>query len=312
MTLKVTFGYRVPDFPVDGSPFNLFRDQLLRNLDAAQAGFSAAWIADHFFPWMGSIDQTIATPEAWTTIAYLTGRFPKLTFGSIVLCQSYRSPALLAKMAASLQSLSGGRFILGIGAGWKQNEYKAYGYDYPATGVRLDQLEEAVQIIRLMWSERSPSFEGKYYRIDNAFCEPRPDPLPPLMVGGGGRKRTLRIAARYADWWNFPGGSPENYQELLDVLKEHCLAVGRDYAEIVKSWATDCVAVAPTHAEAQKIAEASPFYSKDASLVGTPDEVAGQVRRFVNMGASHFMFRFADFPSTQGAELFQKEVIPQF
>lgn len=312
MSHKVTFGYRVPDFSIDGSPFNVFRDQLLHNLDAAQTGFSTAWIADHFFPWMGSMDQTLATPEAWTTIAYLTGRYPQLSFGSIVLSQSYRPPALLAKMAASLQSLSGGRFILGLGAGWKQNEYRAYGYEYPPPAVRLDQLEEAVQIIRKMWREPSPSFEGKYYRIDNAFCEPRPDPLPPLMIGGGGRKRTLRIAARYADWWNFPGGSPENYQELLDVLKDHCQAVGRDYAEIVKSWATDCVAVAPTHAEALKMAESSPFYSKDASLVGTPDEVAAQVRRFVEMGVSHFMFRFADFPSTTGSALFQKEVIPQF
>jgi alkanesulfonate monooxygenase SsuD/methylene tetrahydromethanopterin reductase-like flavin-dependent oxidoreductase (luciferase family) len=312
MAQRVTFGFRVPDFPADGASFNVFRDQQLRNLDAAQAGFSSAWIADHFFPWMSSFDQRIPTPEAWTTIAYLTGRYPQLTFGSIVLSQSYRSPALLAKMAASLQSLSGGRFILGIGAGWKQNEYKAYGYEFPAPAVRLDQLEEAVQIIRKMWRESSPSFEGKYYRIENAYCEPLPNPLPPLMIGGGGRKRTLRITAQYADWWNYPGGSPEHYQELLDVLKEHCQAVGRDYAEIVKTWATDCVAVAPTHPEALKIAEASPFYSKDGSLVGTPDEVAAQMRRFTDLGVSHFMTRFADFPSTQGAELFQKEVIPQF
>ena len=312
MAKKVTFGFRVSDFPTHGEAFPIFRDQLFRNLDAAQEGFSAAWVADHFFPWMGSIDQTIATPEAWTTLVYLAARYPKLTLGSIVLCQSYRPPALLAKMAASLQGLSGGRFILGMGAGWKANEYKAYGYDFPSLGVRLDQLEEAVQIIRRMWREPSPSFEGKYYRIDNAACEPRPDPMIPLMIGGGGRKRTLRIAAQYADWWNFPGGSLENYQDLLGVLKEHCQAVGRDYEEIVKSWASDCVAVAPTHAQAVEMAQASPFNSPDNPMVGTPDEVAAQARKFVDLGVSHFMFRFADFPSTRGMELFQKEVIPQF
>ena len=312
MANKITFGLRVPDFPTDGAPFKVFRDQLFRSLDAAQAGFTAAWIADHFFPWMGSLDQTLPTPEAWTTIVYMTARYPSLNLGSIVLSQSYRRPALLAKMAASLQALSGGRFILGIGAGWKENEYLSYGYDYPTPGVRLDQLEEAVQIIRKMWREPSPSFAGKYYHIENAACEPRPDPMIPLMIGGGGRKKTLRIAAQYADWWNFPGGTLENYQELLDVLKEHCLAVGRDYSEIVKSWATDCVAVAPTHSEAVAMAQASPFNSPGNLLVGTPEEVITQIQRFTDLGVSHFMFRFADFPSTRSLELFQKEVIPAF
>ncbi len=312
MAQTISFGLRVSDFPTDGAPFSVFRDQLLRSLDAAQGGFQAAWIADHFFPWMGSLDQTIATPEAWTTIAFLAARYPGLKFGSIVLSQAYRSPALLAKMAATLQGLSGGRFILGIGAGWKTNEYLAYGYEFPPIGVRMDQLEEAVQIIRAMWREPKPSFAGKYYQIENAACEPRPDPMIPLMIGGGGRKRTLRIAAQYADWWNFPGGTLENYSELLDVLQEHCQAVGRDTNSIVKSWAHDCVAVAPTHAEAVALAEASPFHSKDNPMVGTPDEIVAQVRKFTALGVSHFMFRFADFPNTRALELFRKEVIPQF
>lgn len=312
MKPKIQFGWRVPDFPVDGTPFKQFRDQIFRNLDALQGRLASAWVADHFFPWMGRMDQTIATPEAWTTITYLAGRYPGLTLGSIVLSQGYRPPALLAKMAASLQELSGGRFVLGIGAGWKENEYRAYGYDFPPVGTRIDQLEEAVQVIRKMWVEDSPTFEGKYYRIAGAICQPRPDPRPMLMVGGGGRKRTLRIAAQHADWWNFPGGTVQNYAELVGVLKEHCQAVGRSFDEIVKTWATDCVAVAPTRAEALQMAQASPFYAPDSSIVGTPDEVAEQVRGFTALGASHFMFRFADFPSPRGAELFAREVVPQF
>ena len=312
MAFPITFGFRVPDFPTDGSTFKQFRDQIYRNLDAVQPAMNSAWVADHLFPWMMSVDQATATPEAWTMIAYLAGRFPQLTLGSIVLCQAYRSPALLAKMAASLYELTDGRLVLGIGAGWKENEYRAYGYDFPPVPTRLDQLEEAVQIIRKMWNEDSPSFAGQYYHIDNAFCQPRPDPRPTLLIGGGGKKRTLRIAAQYADWWNFPGGTAENYQELLTVLQEHCAAVGRDYASIRKTWCSDCVAVAPTHDEAVRQSQASRFYGKDGSIVGTPDEVAAQVRRFVDMGASHFIFRFADFPSTAAAELFIKEVIPQF
>ena len=312
MAQKITFGFRAPDFPSEGSTFKQFRDQIYRSLDVAQAGLGSAWIADHFFPWMMSVDQATATPEAWTMIAYLSGRFPAMTFGSIVLSQAYRSPALLAKMSASLQELTDGRFVLGLGAGWKENEYRAYGYEYPPVATRISQLEEAVQVIRAMWSEDAPTFSGKYYQIENAYCQPRPNPQPPLMIGGGGRKRTLRIAAQYADWWNFPGGSPENYQELLDVLKEHCQAVGRDYADIRKTWCNDCVAVAATHEAALQMAQASPFYSAETSIVGTPDEVAAQVRRFVDMGVSHFIFRFADFPSTAAAQLFIREVVPQF
>jgi len=312
MTQKITFGFRVPDYPVDGTPFKQFRDQIYSSLDAAQAGLGSAWIADHFFPWQASMDQTAATPEAWTMISYLAGRYPALTLGSIVLSQAYRPPALLAKMAASLQELSDGRFVLGIGAGWKENEYRAYGYDFPAVGTRIDQLEEAVQVIRAMWSQDAPSFSGKHYRIQDAYCQPRPAPQPILMIGGGGRKRTLRIAAQYADWWNFPGGTPENYQELLGVLQEHCQAIGRDYASIRKTWCNDCVAVAPTREAALRQAQASRFYSPESAMLGTPDEVAAQVRRFVDMGASHFIFRFADFPSTAGLELFVKEVVPQF
>jgi alkanesulfonate monooxygenase SsuD/methylene tetrahydromethanopterin reductase-like flavin-dependent oxidoreductase (luciferase family) len=312
MAKKVAFGWRVPDFPIDGTSYRQFRDQILRNLDVYQESLTSAWIADHFFPWHNAFDQRGATPEGFTHIAYLVGRYPALTFGSIVFSQAYRPPALLAKMGATLQELSGGRFVLGIGAGWKENEYLAYGYDFPPVGVRMDQLEEAVQVIRAMWTQDSPSFHGHYYSIADAYCQPRPDPCPPIMVGGGGKKRTLRITARYADWWNFPGGTVEHYAELLGVLREHCLAVGRDYNTIAKTWASDCVAVAETHEAAQRLAEASPFHQPGSSIVGTPDEVAEQIQRFVDLGVEHFMFRFADFPATHGGSLFAREVLPRF
>jgi alkanesulfonate monooxygenase SsuD/methylene tetrahydromethanopterin reductase-like flavin-dependent oxidoreductase (luciferase family) len=269
-------------------------------------------MADHFVPWADFQAEDTDTPECWTTISCLAGAFPKLQFGSIVLCQSYRNPALLAKMAATLQVLTGGRLILGIGAGWKEDEYRAYGYDFPKDSVRIAQLAEAVQIIRRMWTETPPtSFEGQYYRIKDATCEPRPDPPPPIMIGGGGERLLLRVVAEQADWWNYPGGSVELYAHKLDVLRGHCRAVGRDYDEILKTWACELVAIAETEAEAKRMAEGSPFRG-DSDIVGTPEQVADQLRRFTDLGVEHFILRFANFPDPAGAELFADTVIPQF
>ena len=310
MATHVQFGLRLAEFsfePVGGAQF---RDLLFRYLDGIHHHFASAWVADHFFPWMASVDQTTGTFEAMTTISYLMARYPDLTIGSIVLSQAYRQPALLAKMATTLQTLSGGRFILGIGAGWKENEYKAYGYDFPSTGARIEQLGEAVQVIRKMWEEDQPCFQGKYYKIENAYCNPRFTPNPPLLIGGGGRKKTLRIAAQYADWWNVPG-SFENFRDAAASLREHCQAIGRDEKSIVKSWLTDCLAIAPTREQAEQLAQASPLNGGGA-ICGSPDEVAEQLQRFVDAGAQHFMLRFADFPKTDGALLFVKEVLPRF
>jgi alkanesulfonate monooxygenase SsuD/methylene tetrahydromethanopterin reductase-like flavin-dependent oxidoreductase (luciferase family) len=311
MSKNIQFGLRLAEFPVDQSSGVQFRDQLFAYLDGIHEHFVSAWVADHFFPWLSSLDQSVDTFEAIATISYLMARYPTLKIGSIVLSQGYRQPALLAKMGSTLQTLSNGRFILGIGAGWKENEYRAYGYEYPSTGVRLAQLAEAVQVIRKMWTEEQPAFQGKYYQIENAYCKPRFDPAPPLLIGGGGKQKTLRIVAEHADWWNFPGGSPEHYQDLLNTLREHCQAVGRDEHMIVKTWLSDCVAVAASSQEAEQLAQASPL-NGSGTVKGTPNEVAAHLQRFVDLGVTHFMLRFADFPKTEGALLFAKEVLPRF
>jgi alkanesulfonate monooxygenase SsuD/methylene tetrahydromethanopterin reductase-like flavin-dependent oxidoreductase (luciferase family) len=229
-----------------------------------------------------------------------------------VLAQSYRNPALLAKMAATFQMFSEGRLILGIGAGWKKDEYLAYGYEYPPTGSRLQGLAESVQIIRKMWTEPRANFQGQYHQVVDAICEPKPSPLPPLLVGGGGKKVTLRITAQYADWWNFPGGTVQHYQELLDVLRDHCSQVGRDYGEITKTWLSDCVAVAASHDAAVHLAQSSPYYDPATSVVGTPDEVAAHLQHFIDLGVEHFILRFVDFPKTDSTRLFAREVIPRW
>jgi alkanesulfonate monooxygenase SsuD/methylene tetrahydromethanopterin reductase-like flavin-dependent oxidoreductase (luciferase family) len=139
--------------------------------------------------------------EGWRALTYLSALQPRLKFGHAVLSQSFRNPALLAKMDATLQYMSGGRFILGIGAGWKKYEYRAYGYDFPSAGTRIEELEETLQIINAMWREKQGTVQGKHYRVIEAWCEPKPEPIPPIMIGGS-KPRMLRLIARYADWWS--------------------------------------------------------------------------------------------------------------
>lgn len=191
-----------------------------------------------------------------------------------------------------------------------EEEYLAYDYDYPKPSVRIGQLDEAVQIIRKMWTESPASFEGKYYRIENAYCEPKPDPIPPILIGGGGEQLTLRVVAKYADWWNIPGATAETYAHKLDVLRSHCETVGRDYDEIVKTYSAEMIAIAETEAEAQRIAEATP-YTAAQTFVGTPNQVAEQLQAYIDLGVTYLIIRCVDFPNPAGLDLFMQNVIPQ-
>ena len=311
---KVEFGLRVPSFPVDGSSGEAFTDQVIRFISEVEDDFDSAWICDHFHPWARFVSETTPTIEGFTAISYLSGIFKRLKFGNIVLCNSYRNPALLAKMGATLHLLTGGRFILGIGSGWKEDEYIAYGYEFPPPKVRIQQLEEGVQIIRKMWTETKATFEGKYYRIKNAICSPRPKPIPPIMIGGGGEKLTLRVVAKHADWWNLPNVSVETFKHKLEVLEDHCEKIGRNPAEIKKTLA-NIVAIAETMEEARRIAIESPFISlgnMENFIIGNPDAVTEKISEYVELGMEHFILRFLDFPKTDGAKLFAEKVIPNF
>lgn len=302
------FGWHMPSCPVDGSDGGVFLDQLRHALAQLQPHFDSVWVDDHVVPGASWLPNETPYLECLTTIAYLAPLYPTLQFGSSVLCQSYRNPALMAKMVANLQWLTGGRFLFGIGAGWMQEEYQAYHFDFPAASARVDQMEEAIQIVKLLWTQSPASFAGKYYQIDNAYCAPRPDPIPPILIGGGGERKTLRVVARYADWWNLPGGTLENYAHKLDVLRQHCQAVGRDFDDIVKTWSPEAIAIAATEEAAQQIAATSP-YKKDV-IIGTPRQVAEQLKPFVDLGVERLIIRIIDFPSMNGLNLFAQEVMP--
>jgi alkanesulfonate monooxygenase SsuD/methylene tetrahydromethanopterin reductase-like flavin-dependent oxidoreductase (luciferase family) len=306
----IQFGWHAPSFPVDGSRRNTFTDQIIHTLGKVEGTFDSVWVDDHFVPWARFQSNDTDYLECMTTIAYLAGMFQQIKFGASVLCQSYRNPALLAKMCANLQLFTRGRFLFGIGAGWKEDEYYAYDYEFPKPAVRIAQMEETIEIARRMWTESPASYEGQYYRIDNAYCEPRPDPVPPILIGGGGEQLTLRVVAKHADMWNIPGGTLANYTHKLDVLRAHCESVGRNYNDIVKTWSAEVVALGETEAEAQRILAATP-YTQPEPIVGTPEQVADQLQGFVDAGVTYLIVRLVDFPETAGIELFMQEVMPR-
>ena len=202
--------------------------------EAEQAGFDAIWVYDHFHTVPTA--QLEATFECWTSMAALARDTRTIRLGQMVTCNSYRPPSLLAKMASCVDVMSHGRLILGIGAGWYQHEYEAYGYEYPETPERLRMLREALQVLKAMWTQERAEFDGHYYHLRGAINEPKPvqKPHPPIWIGGGGEKVTLKLVAQYGDACNF-NADVQTVRHKLEVLRQHCETVGRDYDSVLKT-----------------------------------------------------------------------------
>lgn len=298
--MSVQFGLSVPAGPPK-SQLLKWVDDLEKIVPQLESHFDSLWMTDHFF-WDDN-----PTYEAWTAITYLATRFTNWKVGSIVLGQSYRNPALTAKMASTLQSLTNGRFILGIGAGWKEDEYRAYGYDYPSAKVRLEQLEDTLEIITRMWKHSTPvSYDGKHYSIKNAYCEPQPDPMIPIIVGGGGYN-TMRLAATYADGWNIYDSDFARYFERVAILKQHCESIDRDPESIELSW-FGRIGVADTEAEAIALSDGK--WTKDNAIVGSKQQVADLINQFVEGGVRYFMVEILDIANPKTLELLLTDVLP--
>jgi alkanesulfonate monooxygenase SsuD/methylene tetrahydromethanopterin reductase-like flavin-dependent oxidoreductase (luciferase family) len=302
--MAVDIGFLIMPTPRATNPLD---DMVRANrvlLQAVQDNDLTAWFVDHF--------QFGKQPylECWTQMAWSAGRYPGIKTGTLVLGQGYRNPALVAKAAASFQFLNGGGLTLGIGAGWKEDEYRAYGFPFPSAGQRLDELEESVQIIRGMWTEESFTLAGRFHRVDGAICEPQPNPAPTLMIGGGGEKRTLRLAAQYADMWNVDYVTAEQFGHKVRVLHDHCRDLGRDPGEVVPS---NFGLVSISDDPDKVLTALPPNYSPSASMIGgNPDEVYEKLMQFVALGAQHIQLTFLDYPSTAGIELFLSDVLPRF
>ncbi len=306
---NLKFGWHMHSFPVDGSSGPELVQQINDTLTLIQPHFDSAWMDDHVIPWADFQPNETPYLECLTSLAYFAAQYPELNFGASVLCQAYRNPALLAKMAANLQLLMGGRLLFGIGAGWLEQEHHQYNWEFPKPSVRIAQMAEAIEIVKKLWTESPASFEGKYYRIRDAYCEPRPVPAPPILIGGGGEQLTLRAVARYADMWNIPAAPLDVYAHKLDVLRKHCDDVGRDYDDIIKTWSCEATAVASTEAEAKRIIDASPYEQADP-VYGTPEQVAEKLQAYVDLGVEYIIVRLLDFPKTDGIQMFAEEVMP--
>lgn len=271
-----------------------------RGVTLAEGKIDSLWVVDHLQFENGPL------LEGWTNLTYLAAQYPRLRCGHAVLCQSFRNPALLAKMGATLQYLSQGRFILGIGAGWKEDEYTAYGYPFPSAATRVEELEETLQIVKALWHDERATVRGKHYQVIDAWCEPKPDPLPPIMVGAF-KPRMLRVAARHADWWNVSWTDIATYRQLIALCEEACRLVGRDPGTLRRTWFGSCVC-APTEAEVEA------FGGKQQrarnAFVGTPSQVIEQMRPFVEAGVTYFMLGTGGFPNLTSLKLLVEEVLP--
>jgi alkanesulfonate monooxygenase SsuD/methylene tetrahydromethanopterin reductase-like flavin-dependent oxidoreductase (luciferase family) len=273
-------------------------------LDRTAAPFDSLWMPDH----VQYDGHKVA--EGWTLLTWALARYPDKLVGHEVLCNSFRNPAHTAKMVATAQALSGGRVVLGIGAGWNEEEYRAYGWPFPPTRVRIAQLAEAIELIRLLWRESPASYRGEHYQIANAVCEPRPDPIPPVMVGGHGEKYLLRVVARHADWWNYSFRDMATYLQKQEALKAHCREVKRDY-DAIQQVVRVGILIAENEREIERVKarpETRPL--GDIHVIGTPAQVTETMLAILRRGAKRFTVNFADVPRPEGAWLFASTVLP--
>jgi len=300
---EMDFGVTIRPTP-HGGTLQAMQAANTRLLAAATEYDLSCWVIDHF--------QFDAQPilECFAFIAYLAGQNPSLRWGTLVLGQGYRNPALTAKIAATLQFLTGGRFILGLGAGDAEAEHRAYGYGFPPARERVAQLDEAAAIITALRQGGPATVTGAYYRIENAFCIPAPDLPPLLMIGGGGERRTLRVVAQYADWWNCDYYSPAEYAHKLAVLHDHCRAIGRDPTAIMP---TCYMGISLSHDPERLIRRRTMGHRGEVHVIsGDPDAMTAQIEAFAAVGVRHMQLNFLDFPRTEGIELFLTDVLPRF
>lgn len=280
------------------------------------SGFDSIYTYDHFLPYYASNNKNDFF-ECFTLLSSIAAMTSKVKLGQVVTCNSYRNPALLAKMLSTLDIISNGRTELGIGAGWHEEEYTQYGYDFPPTVVRIKQLDEAVNVIKAMWSKQNASFKGKYYSIKDAICNPKPiqNPYPTIMIGGSGEKYLLKVVAKHADRYNHPCGSVELLKRKISKLKEHCATIGRNPREIEYSILVSCLIEEDKMIKdiinqrknqvhgMQQVREA-----ENASLVGAPEEIISGLTKYINIGITHFIMDFVGL-SENTIKLFDSKVI---
>ncbi len=288
--------------------------------------FESVWVYDHFHTVPEPSEE--ATHEAWTLMAALASSTSRVRLGQMCTCMGYRNPVYLAKVAATVDLISGGRVEMGIGAGWYEHEWDAYGYGFPAVGDRLGMLDEGVQIMEQAWRTGYATLEGKYYQVDGARVFPQPLQTGgiPMWIAGGGEKRTLKYVARSGQYANL-AGDPETFTRKSEVLRGHCETLGRDFDSVVRS-ANYNVVIGATDAEVQsRLADIEARYAKvlpdkaakiteefrNGPLVGTPEQIVAKLRELEGLGMTYAITYFSEAAyDRSGIELFEREVAPAF
>jgi F420-dependent oxidoreductase-like protein len=289
--------------------------ELARQIEAV--GYDHLWVYDHF----ETVPRREPTHvfEAYTMLAALAQHTSTVKLGQLVTCASYREPGLLAKTAACVDVMSGGRLIFGLGAGWYEREYQAYGLPFMGAGDRIAYLAESLDVIRRLWTEETVTFEGEFLHLDGAYCDPKPlQQLPQVWVGGGGERKTLAVAAKYATHTNWQVGI-DQFIHKSKVLAEHCDRLGREFDSIVRTHGPDCRlfdsdrelrewCASPTGGNPRKAGTDDEYIA--SHFVGTPEMVAEKVQAYVDAGGQEFVLWFRDHPNGESLERFMREVVP--
>ena len=309
---KLKFGVFLPFYAFPKSEvetFSLIRDVVL---ECERFGFDSVWLDDHLM----YSDWPIL--ESWTTLCAISAQTSRVRLGTMVSCVAHRNPALLAKSAATLDVVSGGRLEFGVGAGIGMAEHGAYGFDFPKPAVRIEHLCESLEVIKRLWASDRANFEGKYFRLKDAVCLPKPvqKPHPPITVGGSGDLLLRKATARFADRFDF-GFLPsiELFRRKLGVLEKSCETIGRDFGEIEKScWPGGQVILAKNDKELQEKIDPKNVLGlsleefKQVNLTGTPAQIVEQLQVYVALGVTYFMLYFSDLPQVDGLKLFAESV----
>ncbi len=312
----IKFGLQHPCYSYDGKDTEIFQTLKKTILYAEEKGFDSFWVMDHFFqiPMVGKLEEPML--EGWSTISAMAAVTRKIRVGTMVTGNIYRNPAVLAKMGATVDVLSNGRLFMGVGAGWFETEAAAYGIPFYTIPERLKRLEEAVQIIKGMWTVDHFSFQGKYYRVSNALCFPKPiqKPCPPVLIGGGGEKVTLKLVAKYGDACNLFGG-PKTVKAKLVKLKEHCKAAGRDYDDILKTKLGHLMIGEDNKEVSQMVKhnrqpDLTDEQYNERVIFGTPKQVVHKIQELIDAGVQYLIFNVAYGHEEKVLKLFVEEVMP--
>ena len=295
----------MPNYTHPGTPSDQLFDKVVEQARAAEAaGFGLVTVMDHFYQIRGIGPEEEPMLEAYTTLGALATQTSRVRLGTLVTGVTYRNPALLAKIVTTLDVISKGRAVLGIGAAWNDSEHEGYGFEFPPTGRRMDRLDEALAICKAMFTEQRPSFHGRYYRIERALNSPRPVQPggPPILVGGGGEQRTLRLVAKYADYSHFFALSMDDLKRKQELLDGYCEEIGRNPREITRTLAAPVILVRD-ESQAQAVIEQLPPERRQMFRPATPEQAAEILRGYVDAGFGGFTFNNPTFRSPDSFEL---------